>query len=65
MTKISKLKKGDVFRKVGVKQIYVYRDRYRVYDGKGGSVLGFRFSHYGTNNFPLYLSKKDIDVIKL
>jgi hypothetical protein len=64
-TKISKLKKGDAFRKIGVKQIYVYYGRYRFYDGKGGSVLGFRFSHYGTDNFPLYSSKKDIDVIKL
>jgi hypothetical protein len=64
-TKIRKIKKGDAFRKIGVKKIYVYYDRYRVYDLKGGSKLGFRFSEYGTDDFPLFLAKKDIDVIRL
>jgi len=64
-TKMSKLKKGDLFAKIGGKQVYVYFDRYWSHQLNRDSIRGFRFAKYGTDNFPLILSKKDIDVIRL
>lgn len=62
ITKISKLKKGDIFRKVGGKTEYVYSGKERSYD-RWGTYKGFAFTWYkydDVNDFGQ--TRKDIDV---
>ena len=62
-TKISKLKKGDLFNKVGGKKLLVYQGKERSYD-KWGTFKGWAFSwseYYDVNSFGS--TRNNIDVI--
>jgi hypothetical protein len=62
ITKISKLKKGDIFRKVGGKSELVYDGKVRSYS-KWGDYKGYAFSwhHYFDSN-RLGETRQDINV---
>ena len=64
-TKLSKLKGGDIFKKVGGKTEYIYNAKVRGYDGK--KFVGFVFTYYNNPHLfdPKYLkiSKDDMDVL--
>lgn len=62
ITKISKLKKGDIFRKVGGKTEYVYDGKDRSYD-RWGTYKGFAFTWHKWEDINDYgQTRKDIDV---
>jgi hypothetical protein len=64
-TKISKLKKGDFFQKVGGKKVYVYQGKERSYD-RWGTFKGWAFSWSDYENINSFGStRSDIDVILL
>lgn len=62
ITKISKLKRGDYFRKVGGKKVFIYKGKDRAY-GRYGNYLGWEFYWQYFDDINQYgRSRKDIDV---
>jgi hypothetical protein len=66
-TKISNLKEGDLFRKIGKEQVYVFDDRVALYRVNGEFKRWvYRFLKYGKKNQISYdTSHKDIDIIRV
>ena len=62
ITKISKLKKGDIFRKVGGKTEYIYKGKDRSYD-KWGDYKGYAFTYQKWDDISSFgETRRDIDV---
>ena len=62
-TQISKLRKGDSFRKIGEKGLYIYDSKIKLYD-KNGEPKGFEYRFYQYAKYPIkmLMSKTDFDV---
>jgi hypothetical protein len=61
-TKISKLKRGDIFRKVGGKTEYIYQGKERSYD-KWGDYKGYAFTWQKWDDINSFgETRKDISV---
>jgi hypothetical protein len=64
-TKLSKLKKGDFFQKIGGRKVYIYQGKERSYDRWGTfKGWGFYWQHYDDIN-EFGHTRNDIDVILL
>lgn len=62
ITKISKLKRGDIFRKVGGNTEYIYKGKERSYD-RWGKYKGFAFTWQKYDEIGSFgETRKDIDV---
>ena len=62
ITKISKLKKGDIFTKVGGKTEYIYKGKDRSYN-KWGEYKGYAFIYQKWNDVAWFgETRRDIDV---
>jgi hypothetical protein len=63
VTKISKLKKGDIFRKENGKRELIYQGKVRVYS-RYGDYKGWGFSYSAWDDISSYYeTKSDINVI--
>lgn len=61
-TKISKLKKGEYFRKANQKRVYIYEGKQRIYS-RFGEYRGWGFVYSAWDDISYYgQTKKDIDV---
>ena len=62
VTKLSKLKIGDVFKKVGGKSVLIYSGKIRSYD-RWGTYKGWAFSYYHWDDINTYAeTRRDINV---
>lgn len=63
-TKISKLKKGDFFRFVGKKKVYIYDGKVRMYS-KWGEYRGYGYSYIDADDisgFKETFTNRDVEI---